>query len=144
MKIRYSNILLHVIAKHYLKSEVKWSCSVMSDSLRPHGLQPTRLLHPWDSPGRNTGMGCHFLPQEIFPTQGSNLGLPYCRQTLYHLSHHGSKKMHTRVCKHTYMYLCQKQQKYINHGISALLYLTVVSPPGICQGSHWILCITSK
>ena len=35
---RYSNILLHVIAKHYLKSEVKWSCSVMSDSLRPHGL----------------------------------------------------------------------------------------------------------
>ena len=37
--------------------------SVMSDSVRPHGLQPTRLLHPWDSPGSNTGVGCHFLLQ---------------------------------------------------------------------------------
>ena len=37
--------------------------SVMSDSVRPHGLQPTRLLHPWDSPGKNTGVGCHFLLQ---------------------------------------------------------------------------------
>ena len=35
----------------------------MSDSVRPHGRQPTRLLRPWDSPGNNTGMGCHFLLQ---------------------------------------------------------------------------------
>ena len=35
--------------------------SVVSDSVRPHGLQPTRLLRPWDSPGKNTGVGCHFL-----------------------------------------------------------------------------------
>ena len=35
----------------------------MSDSVRPHGLQPTRLLHPWDSLGKNTGVGCHFLLQ---------------------------------------------------------------------------------
>ena len=33
----------------------------MSDSVRPHRRQPTRLLHPWDSPGKNTGVGCHFL-----------------------------------------------------------------------------------
>ena len=39
------------------------ACSVLSDSSRPHGLQPTRLLRPWDSPGKNTGVGCHFLPQ---------------------------------------------------------------------------------
>ena len=39
----------------------KWSCSVMSDSLRPPGLQPTRLLHPWDFPGKSTGVGCHRL-----------------------------------------------------------------------------------
>ena len=39
----------------------KWSRSVMSDSLRPHGLQPTRLLHPWDFPGKSTGVGCHCL-----------------------------------------------------------------------------------
>ena len=35
----------------------------MSDSVRPHGLQPTRFLCPWDSPGKNTGVGCHFLLQ---------------------------------------------------------------------------------
>ena len=35
----------------------------MSDSVQPHGLQPTRLLRPWDSPGKNTGVGCHFLLQ---------------------------------------------------------------------------------
>ena len=47
----------------------------MSDSLRPNGLQPTRLLFPWDSPGKNTGVGCHVLLQGIFPTQEPNLGL---------------------------------------------------------------------
>ena len=55
-----------------------------------HGLKPTRLLHPWNFLGKSTGVGCHFLLQEIFPTQGSNLGLPHCRQMLYHLSHQGS------------------------------------------------------
>ena len=45
------------------------------DSLWPHGLQPTRLLCPWDSPGKNTAVGYHFLLQGIFLTQGSNLCL---------------------------------------------------------------------
>ena len=39
----------------------KWSCSVVSDSSRPHGLQPTRLLRPWGFPGKSTGVGCHCL-----------------------------------------------------------------------------------
>ena len=39
----------------------KWSRSVVSDSLRPHGLQPTRLLRPWDLPGKSTRVGCHWL-----------------------------------------------------------------------------------
>ena len=39
--------------------------SVVSDSVRSHGWQPTRLCHPWDSPGKNTGVGCHFLLQCI-------------------------------------------------------------------------------
>ena len=43
-------------------------------------------------PGKSTGVGCHFLLQRIFSTQESNLGLPHCRQTLYHLSHQGSPK----------------------------------------------------
>ena len=43
-----------------------------------------------NSPGENTGVDCHALPQGIFPTQESNLGLPYCRQILYCLSYQGS------------------------------------------------------
>ena len=45
------------------------SCSVVPNSLRPPGPQPTRLLCTWDSPGRNPGVGCHALLQGIFPTQ---------------------------------------------------------------------------
>ena len=45
---------------------------VMSASLQPHGVQPSRLLCPWNFPGKNTGVGCHFLLQGIFPTQGSS------------------------------------------------------------------------
>ena len=41
----------------------KWSRSVVSDSSRPHGLQPSRLFHPWDFPGKSTGVGCHCLLQ---------------------------------------------------------------------------------
>ena len=66
---------------------VSVSRSVMPDSLRPHGLQPTRLLCPWDFPGKDTGVGCHFLLQGIFPTQGSNPGILHCRQIHYWLSY---------------------------------------------------------
>ena len=54
----------------------------MSNSLRPYRLQPARLLCSWNSPGKNTRMGCHFLLQGIFPTQGLTLCLLYCKQTL--------------------------------------------------------------
>ena len=43
------------------------SRSIMSDSIWPHGLWPARLLCPWNSPGKNTGRGCHSLLQGIFP-----------------------------------------------------------------------------
>ena len=66
------------------------SHSVLSDSLWPRRLQPTRLLCPWDSPGKNPGVGRHALLQGIFPTQGSNSGLSRGRWILYHLSHQGS------------------------------------------------------
>ena len=48
-----------------------------------------------DFSGKNTGVGCYFLLQGIFPTQESNLGLLHCRQILYHLSHQGSPLLHT-------------------------------------------------
>ena len=53
-----------------MKVSVTQSCP--SDSLQPLGLQPTRLLFPWDFPGKNTGVGCHALLQGVFLTQGSN------------------------------------------------------------------------
>ena len=49
------------------------------------------VLHPWDSPGKNTGVGCHFLLRDL-PDQGSSRGLPPCRQTLYPPSHQGSSR----------------------------------------------------
>ena len=64
------------------------SHSVVSDSLGPHG-----LYFPWNSPGQNTGMCSLSLLQGIFPTQGSNPGLPHCRQILYQLSHKGNPRI---------------------------------------------------
>ena len=61
--------------------------SVVFDSLWPLGPQTARLLCPWNGPGKNTGVGCHFLFQGIFPTQGWNLRVLYllhCRRILYH------------------------------------------------------------
>ena len=61
------------------------SCSVVSNFLWPHG-----PYSPWNSPDQNTGVGSLSLLQGIFPTQGSNPGLPHCRRILYQLSHQGS------------------------------------------------------
>ena len=52
---------------------------VVSNSLQPHGLQPGRLLCPWDFPAKNIEVDCHFLLQGIFLTQGTNLCLLHCR-----------------------------------------------------------------
>ena len=62
--------------------------SVMSDSLQPHG-----LYSPWNSPSQNTGVGSLSLVQGSSSTQGSNPGLPHCRQILYQLSHKGSPRI---------------------------------------------------
>ena len=58
------------------------SHSGVLDSLQPHGLYLARVLCPWDFPGTNTDVGCHFLLQWIFQTQRSNPGLSHCRQIL--------------------------------------------------------------
>ena len=63
------------------------NCSVVPDSLRPHGVQPTWVLGPWDSPGKDTGMGCCFLLEKIFLTQGLkrvSFASPAGRWILYH------------------------------------------------------------
>ena len=67
--------------------EVLCSCSVTKSW--PRGLKPTRLLCSWNFPGKNTGVGCHFLLQRIFPTQGSNPYLLYWQAVSLPLSHQG-------------------------------------------------------
>ena len=63
-------------------------------SLSPVRLFATpRLYSPWNSPGQNTGVGSLSLLQGIFPTRGSNPGLPHCRWILYQLSHQGSPRI---------------------------------------------------
>ena len=64
------------------------SCSVMCNSLRPHG-----LYRPWNSPGQNIWVGSLSLLQGIFPTQGSNPGLPHFGQILYQPSSKGSSRI---------------------------------------------------
>ena len=70
------------------KLKVSESCSVVSDSLQPHG-----LYNPWNSSGQNTGVGILSFLQGMFPTQGSNPGLPHCRWILYQLSHKGRPRI---------------------------------------------------
>ena len=69
-------------------NSVQFSRSVLSISLRPHG-----LYSPWNSPGQNTGIGSLSLLQGIFLTQQLNPGLPHCRWILYQLSYNGSPRI---------------------------------------------------
>ena len=74
------------------------SRSVLSDSLWPHGLQPASLFYLWNLPGKNTGVGYHFLLQGIFPTQGLNLCLLHWRVDSLPLSHLGSPRKCPSLC----------------------------------------------
>ena len=86
----------------------------------PWILACTKLLRPWDFQGKSTGVGCHFLLQGIFPTQGLNPGLSHCRRTLYYLSHQGSP----------YACVC-----LFNNAIPIIRYLN--SPIHIFLCLHW-------
>ena len=74
--------ILNAKSSQYFCNKVH-ACSVVSDSLQPCGLKPARLLCPWNSPGKNTGVSCHSFLQGIFLTQGSNphlLHLPHWQE----------------------------------------------------------------
>ena len=82
--------------------ERKKSCSVVSDSLLPHGLK-----NPWNSPGQNTGVGSLPLLQGIFPIQESKRGLLHCKWILYQLCYQGSPVfiIFVCICKYAWVYL---------------------------------------
>ena len=94
----------NVPAKEYsiCKGTVIWNsisclCLVTQSCLtlcKPVDCRPPVSSVRGDSPGKNTGVGCHALLQGIFPTQGSNTGLTHCREILYRLSYEGSPTYH--------------------------------------------------
>ena len=94
------------------------SRSVVSDSLRPYGLQPARLLCPWDSPDKNTRVDCCALLQGIFLTQGSNLHLLHSGQILYCLSYQDQNQNLAGIYA-----LAEETDTYINNCVSNMIRL---------------------
>ena len=78
-------------------------CPTLCD---PRNCSPPGSSVHGDSPGKNTGVGCHALHQKIFPNQGLNPGLPHCRWILYGLSHQGSLCVCVCVCVCVCTYVC--------------------------------------
>ena len=113
----------------------------------PHG-----LYSPWNSLGQNTGVGSLSLLQGLFPTQGSNLSLPHCRQILYQLSHKGSPRILewvaswprnqtgiSRVAGFFTNWAIREKLIFIG---ASLLYNVVLVPIVLTHGSSKVLTIT--
>ena len=109
----------------------KWSQSrsLVSDSLRPHG-----LYSPWNSPGQNTGEGRLSLLQGIFPTQGSNPGLLHCRQILCQLSHKGSRRILEQVA---YPFSSGSSWPRNQTGVSCITYTIWYVKMMLCDHILW-------
>ena len=118
------------------------------------GLSPTRLLCPWDSSGKNTGVGCHFLPQRIFPTQGSNpslLNLLHWQldslplrhlEVQYHNEHSRFSCVSLRPHGHPVKLLCPWDSPGKNTGVGCHALLQGIFPtqglkPGLLRFLHW-------
>ena len=86
-----SFIISNQMEKFYFNFGLTFNACMLSlqlcSTLQPHELQPTRLICPQNSLGKNIGMGSHFLLQGIFLTQGSNRGFLHCKQIPYCLHH---------------------------------------------------------
>ena len=98
-----------------MKVLAAWSYPTFCD---PMDCSPPGFSVHGDSPGKNTGVGCHALLQGIFPTQGSNPGLPHCRRILYRLNHQGSP--HLFSCRN-------KMRKYRPHSAPVCLLVTLAN-----------------
>ena len=101
-----------------------------------------------DSPGKNTGVGCHALLQGIFPMQGSNPGLLHCREILYYLSHQGSPYIYmTHILHGTHMYKntvvptdCMQHTSLPCHFSVSQNLLKLMSIESMMPSNHLLLC----
>ena len=141
--ISYTILDIKIISCHRV------SCSFVYDSLRPQGLWPSRFLCPWDSPGKNTGMGCHSLLQGIFVTRRSNPGLLHCKQILYRLSDREDPILSCELLNFTFIWYVKYIWNYFPLNFIVLwttilyeLYLLIIHPVnGIHQSSSkWQSC----
>ena len=105
-QVQQKSLCIHT----YIQTDIYIVCVCMSLShvqlFATHGLQPTRLLCPWNSPGKNTAVACHSLLQGIFPSQGLNPGLL-----------HSSKFFTIRATRELYIvckiYILQKTYEFL-------------------------------
>ena len=104
----------------------------MSNSLQPKGLYPTRILCPCNFPGKNTGVGFHFLLQGIFPTQESNLCLLHWQEDSLPLNHQGGPWCVCRLllCLSYYLYCCYEHLwcKYLQISIWGFFFFFLFIP----------------
>ena len=108
-----------------------------------NSLQPTRLLHPWNSPGQNSWVGSYSLFQEIFPTQRSNPGLQDCRWTFYHLSHHESPRYDKEIIITSATSVLEKGKalKHLNLWLIAENQLIMLLSCSINRRKKLVFCI---
>ena len=122
--------------------QMSLSCVQLLD---PLGLWPDRLLCPWNSPGKNTGVGCHFLLQGIFTTQGLNPGLLHCRRMPYHLSHQGSQYRNLGIILFFLflIFLCSPLSNYVSY-VTLMPFKTILFSLSLALFSLWHLCLNSS
>ena len=111
----------------------------MSGSLRSQELQPSRLLCPWDFPGKSTGVGCHFLLQMIFLTQGLNPCLVHQQVDSLPLSHQGNRLYQDRssLCLHMSAHCCLHAEPCLTLCDPMDCSLPGSSVHGISQARYW-------
>ena len=133
----YSMIVLIISPVTAFYCLVSKSCPTLS---QPHGLQPSRLLCPWDFPGKNTAVGCHFLFQGIFLTQRSNRHLLHGWRILYYwaMIDFSSVQSLSRVRLFVTPWITARQASLSITNSQSSLKLTSIQ--SMMPSSHLILC----
>ena len=115
----------------------------MSNSFRAHVLKPARLLCPWNFPGKNTGVGCHFLLQGIVPTYVSNLCLLHWQMDSLPLSHLGSPHLPhlievgmTALSSIKTLCSCARSEFSVQNYVAGFPSCTQLSSPAFLQNTH--------
>ena len=135
----------------------KWSCSVVSNFQRPHGLQPTRLLRPWDFPGKSTGVGCHCFSKPVVSPCSSALLLTASCNSLYSMSDdlmtyifiYSKNKFHVSIEMRCWSHMCDGESWALPESSECHSYrwcfnlcmLAHVGEPKTHPGSaQWVSC----